>query len=249
MQHLHDQLGRSLCANSWQIDYSWAKLYSTPSSESADHLLRLHAEDFWWTSQALVDGGLSWSQHTYWLNDPKPHFEILMVINAWHRVSMRQLRPILAYTWGITLGMLHGSESPWPGICSQSWDSCDKPFVRFGINWWFRWRMRRMRAYCKMRTSSLCGRSMRATCNQTKANGFLMMISLIRAMTRIAITTFWHIDFVYILVATRVGGNPESHYAFRHMSCPTLSRISRTFRATSIFDVFIGGVTNWSNSC
>ena len=29
-------------------------------------------------------------------------------------------------------------------------------------------------------------------------------------------------------VVTRVGGNPESQYAFRHISCPTLSMMSLT---------------------
>ena len=81
-----------------------------------------------------------------------------------------------------------------------------------------------------MRTSSLHGRSKRATCKQSKANGFLMMFSLIRRMTRIALPTFWSTDFVYIFVETRVGGNPESHYAFRHISCPTLSMMTLTMQ-------------------
>ncbi len=157
----------------------------------------------------------------------------------------------------------------------------------FGIHWWFRWSMLCMWANHKtMRSSSLCGRFKRETCKQSKSHGFLMMTSLIREMTRIAITTFWHTDFVHILVETRVGGNPEWIIKPRlrwrdswsdllyaktlltagdFLTLPLIVHLRRgrpendspsgpldddqILLFTGDSDVFIGGVTNWSNSC
>ena len=211
MQRVRDESGILYVPSSWQFDDTKTQTQTTSSPERRVHLLWLHARTPWWTSQALVARGLSQSRGTCWSNDSKPRFTVPMVFNPFTPMFMRWLRPLLAFTWMDMLGINldYGSHrishsTSKMTLCKSLQDMgiiCDKSWGQPGKHVSFQTHF----------MSNLVN------------DEFNMLLVLDEDPKIIHI----QINFEHHLWQ-ELGATRKASYAFRHMSCPTLSMTNLT---------------------